>query len=85
VHSSLRRGGAMLLYGALQDDERRDVFVLLDGLGARLARADAIVYAARELRRQVTVAGFVAERILDLDAADEGRVLIARKAAGDDR
>jgi hypothetical protein len=73
----------MLLYGALLDDERRDVFALLDVLSARLAGAGATVYAASEVCRQVTAAGFTAERIIDLDAADEGRVLIARKAAED--
>jgi hypothetical protein len=85
AHGSLQQGGALLLYGALMDDGRRDVFALLDGLGARLASAEATVHAARELRRQVTAAGFAAERILDLDAADEGRILIARKAAEGDR
>jgi hypothetical protein len=82
AYRAARRGGALLLYGLFADQPERDPYVAASWLNARLTCPVAACCTVGELRELVAGAGFAVERVQDLDAAAEDRLLVGRKPEG---
>lgn len=79
TYSSVRAGGALLLYDPMIDNDRREADALLQSLNCRILSSGGSEYTVDEARSLVEHAGYRYDTVVDLANLNNDRVVIARK------
>lgn len=79
LYDAVRPGGALLIYDAMLDDERRDPGEMLQSLNCRLLGTGASEYTVAECRAYVEDAGFRFETAVPIPTITNDKVVIARR------
>jgi hypothetical protein len=79
TYAAVNPGGALLIYDAMLDDERRDPGELLQSLNCRLLGTGASEYTIAECREYVENAGFRFDSAVAIPTITNDKIVIARK------